>query len=214
MRFKNRQQAAEELAKALNMYRGNSVVVYALPRGGAILGRIVAEYLRAPFDLLIARKIGHPSIQEYAIAAVTEFGDVVENKEEVAAIDPAWFKQEVANQRDEARRRRETYLQGRERADVAGKTAIIVDDGIATGLTMKAAIADVRRLKPARIIIAVPVAPRDTVEELEKLVDGVIALESPLLFLGAIGAYYDAFDQVSDEEVVKLVSENKKPNIL
>ncbi|MBI5794397.1 phosphoribosyl transferase [Candidatus Uhrbacteria bacterium] len=208
MRFHDRTQAAKELAKVLRKYRGEEVVVYALPRGGVILGQIVATYLHAPLDLLVPRKIGHPSMPEFAIAAVTELGEVVQNKEEVARVDPAWFAQAVEQERKEAKRRREVYLQGRARADVAGKTAIIVDDGIATGLTVRAAIADVRRSKPARVILAVPVAPRDTVQALEGLVDQVIVLEMPQFFQGSIGAYYDSFDQVSDEEVVHLLSKN------
>jgi predicted phosphoribosyltransferase len=202
MKFRDRQQVAEELARMLIEFQNKPIVVYALPRGGVVLGQIIANYLHAPLDLLIPRKICHPSMPEYAIASVTEFGEVVENKKEVASVDHVWYKQEVEQQRQEAGRRREKYLQGRTPVDVAGKVALIVDDGIATGLTMKAAIADVKRRDPAQIILAVPVAPSDTVEELEKLVDRVVVLEKPLIFLGAIGAYYDSFDQVNDEEVI------------
>lgn len=169
MHFRNREQAAEKLAKALSEYKNKQVVVYALPRGGVVLGSIIAKYLNAPFDLLIPRKIGHPSMSEYAIAAVTESGDIVENTEEIESIDRSWFKKEVENQRKEAKRRREKYLTGQMSVDVSNKTAIIVDDGIATGLTMKAAIADVKRFKPSKIIIAVPVVPRDTKKTLKKL---------------------------------------------
>jgi predicted phosphoribosyltransferase len=208
MRFRDRNHAAEELTKALAEYRDRPLVVYALPRGGVVLGKIIAADLRAPLDLLIPRKIGYPSNPEYAIAAVTETGDVVENKEEVAHIDAAWFNQEVEHQRQEARRRRERYLADRPPPDARGKTAIIVDDGIATGLTMKAAITDLKNRKPASIVIAVPVAPQETVHELEKMVDRVVALEQSLFFLGAIGAYYDTFEQVSDEEVIALLSQD------
>lgn len=207
MKFINRAQAARELAKALNKYSKTQAVVYALPRGGVVLGKIVGQYLNAPLDLLIPRKIGHPSMHEYAIAAVTESGALIENKTDVESIDAAWFNQEVENQRKEARRRRETYLQNRKPVDVAGKIAIIVDDGIATGLTMKAAIADLKGRKPASIVVAVPVAPRDTVQELETLVEKIIVLETPVLFMGSIGAYYESFDQVSDKEVIGLMSE-------
>lgn len=206
MRFHNRQQAAEELAKVLDDYRGQDIVVYALPRGGVLLGKVIAEKLHAPLDLLIPRKIGHPTMEEYAIAAVTEFGAIIENSAEVAIVDPAWFRTEVQKQRQEAKRRREKYLQNRSQAEVSGKTAIIVDDGIATGLTMKAAITDLKRLHPSRIVIAVPIAPQDTIKELETLVDKVIVIEKPFIFLGAIGSYYDSFEQVSDEEVVKLMA--------
>lgn len=205
MRFKNRIQAGELLAEKLSAYQHQPVVVYALPRGGVVLGRIIADRLGTPFDLLIPRKIGHPSNPEYAIASVTETGEVITNEAEVASIDAQWFKREVEAERKEAKRRRERYLAGRPSADVANKTAIIVDDGIATGLTMKAVISDLKQRKPLSIIVAVPVAPRDTVHELEQLVDRVVILEKPLLFMGAIGSYYDSFEQLSDEEVMKLL---------
>jgi len=205
MRFKDRTHAAEELADALDEYQGKPVVVYALPRGGVELGRTVAEKLHAPLDLLIPRKVAHPEMPEYAIASVTELGEVVSNKSEVASVDPAWFKEAVIEQRQEARRRRERYLAEQAPADVKDKIGIIVDDGIATGLTMKSAIEDLRTREPSSIVIAVPVAPSDTIKELETLVDNVIVTERPTLFLGAIGAYYDSFDQVSDEEVVEMM---------
>jgi len=205
MSFANRQQAGKALTDAVSDYQDKPVVVYALPRGGVVLGKIVASSLHAPLDLLIPRKIGAPGNEEYAIASVTETGDVVKSPE-ATSVDPSWFAQAVVAQRVEAKRRRERYLSGRAQPDVTGKTAIIVDDGIATGLTMKAAIEDVKTHQPQSIVIAVPVAPQDTVKELEGLVDHVVVLETPLLFLGSIGAYYDSFEQVSDEEVVDLMS--------
>lgn len=204
MRFRDRQQAGIELAKALEEYRDTPVVVYALPRGGVVLGKAVAASLHAPLDLLIPRKVGIPGNEEYAIASVTETGEVVKSEAEVAVADPYWFERAVAIQRGEAKRRRERYLAGRGAVDAEGKTAIIVDDGIATGLTMKAAIADVKTRKPTFIVVAVPVAPREIIRDLERLVDRVLVLEKPRLFLGSIGAYYDSFEQVSDEEVVDL----------
>lgn len=206
MRFRNRQQAGNELAKSLDEYRGQPVVVFALPRGGVVLGKIIAGWLQAPLDLLIPRKIGAPKNEEYAIASVTETGDVVKSEAEVADLDPAWFAQAVETQREEAKRRRELYLSYRPRVEVDRKIAIVVDDGIATGLTMKAAIADLKMRKPSKIIVAVPVAPRDTVLGLEQLVNHVVVLEKPLLFMGSIGAYYDSFDQLTDEEVIELMS--------
>src|SRR3989338_3250038 len=186
MRFKDRTQAAKELAKALSTYQDQPVVVYALPRGGVILGQMIATYLHAPFDLLIPRKIGYPSMPEYAIAAVTESGDLVKNDEDMPDENAPWFKEEVERQRKEAYRRRITYLSGTTPVDTNGKIAIIVDDGMATGLTMKAAIVDLKRLKPKSIIIAVPVVPHDTFQKMEKLVDKIITLKKPLIFLGSI----------------------------
>jgi predicted phosphoribosyltransferase len=170
-----------------------------------VIAAEVAGHLHAPLDVSIPRKVGHPFNPEYAIAAVTENGGMAANQEEITEVDPAWFEEEVTKQRQEAKRRRELYLKGRPPVSVKGKTAIIVDDGIATGLTMKAAIHDVQQRKPAKIIVAVPVAPKETVEALKKEVDEVICLIVPEIFLGAIGAYYEDFPQVPDDEVISLM---------
>jgi len=205
MRFRDRADAGKQLAQALKKYQRQDGVVYALPRGGVVLGAIVARALDMPLDLLIPRKIGHPLQPEYAICAIVENGELVCNQQEVARVDPSWFEQVVAAERHEARRRRESYLGGREPAPVEGKTAIVVDDGIATGLTMEVAIRDVKRRQPAHLVVAVPVAPPDTVERLSREVDDFIVLDRARYFLGAIGAYYDRFDQVTDEEVIALL---------
>ena len=205
MRFRDRADAGKQLAQALKKYQRQDGVVYALPRGGVVLGAIVACALDMPLDLLIPRKIGHPLQPEYAICAIVENGELVCNQQEVARVDPSWFEQVVAAERHEARRRRESYLGGREPAPVEGKTAIVVDDGIATGLTMEVAIRDVKRRQPAHLVVAVPVAPPDTVERLSREVDDFIVLDRARYFLGAIGAYYDRFDQVTDEEVIALL---------
>ncbi|MDH5512949.1 MAG: phosphoribosyltransferase family protein, partial [Gammaproteobacteria bacterium] len=156
-------------------------------------------------DLLIPRKSGHPLQPEYAICAVVENGEMVCNQQEVVRVDPQWFQQQVDAERHEARRRREFYLGGRAPVPVEGKTAIIVDDGIATGLTMEAAIRDARRRQPARLVVAVPVAPPDTVERLSREVDEFVVLDASPHYLGAVGAYYDHFLQVSDEDVNALM---------
>lgn len=193
------------MAYSLRNYRGKGAVVYALPRGGVILGVEAAKKLKARFDLLIPRKIGHPYSPEYAIAAVTENGEMEANRDELAHIDPKWFKREVAKERKEAQRRRQLYWRGRKPVKAAGKTAIIIDDGLATGLTMKAAIRQLRKQNPKMLVVAVPVAPEETVAEISKLADEVIALYVPAGFFGAIGSYYQNFDQVTDEEVVSLL---------
>jgi predicted phosphoribosyltransferase len=142
---------------------------------------------------------------EYAICAVVENGEMVCNQHEVARVDPQWFRQEVEAERQEARRRRELYLGGREPAPVEGKTAIIVDDGIATGLTMEVSIRDARRRRPAHLVVAVPVAPPETVERLSHEVDEFLVLDPSPYYIGAVGAYYDHFHQVTDEEVIALL---------
>ncbi len=205
MRFRDRTDAGKKLAQALKTYQGRDGVVYALPRGGVVLGAEVSRALGMPLDLLIPRKIGHPLQPEYAICAVVENGEMVCNQQEVARVDPQWFKQEVEAERQEARRRRELYLGGREPAPVQGKTAIIVDDGIATGLTMEVSIRDARRRQPAHLVVAVPVAPSDTVERMSREVDEFVVLDRSPYYLGAVGAYYDHFHQVSDEEVIALL---------
>lgn len=205
MLFRDRTDAGRKLAQALKKYQNQDGVVYALPRGGVVLGVEVARELGMPLDLLIPRKIGHPRQPEYAIGAVVENGEMVCNQEEVARLDPQWLRQEVEAERQEARRRRELYLEGREPVSVKGKTAIIVDDGIATGLTMEVAIRDARRREPARLIVAVPVAPPETAERLTREVDEFVLLDHSPYYLGAVGAYYDYFAQVTDDEVIALL---------
>jgi len=211
MRFRDRTDAGKQLAAALAQYRGQAGVVLALPRGGVVLGVEVARSLGMPLDLVIPRKIGHPHQPEYAIAAVAENGELAANEAEVRRVDPAWFRDTVAREQAEARRRRELYVGGRAPLPLAGKLAILVDDGIATGLTMFAAIRDTKHRNPARTVVAVPVAPADTVEHLRREVDAVVTLDEGEYFLGAVGAYYDVFDQVSDSEVVALMKQMAIP---
>jgi adenine/guanine phosphoribosyltransferase-like PRPP-binding protein len=145
MRFEDRTHAGRLLADALRDHAAQDVVVLALPRGGVVVGVEVARALSAPLDLVIPRKVGHPDFPEYAIAAVAEAGDVVANEQETARVDRGWFERAVAAEQAEAARRRASYLGGRPAVELTGKTAIIVDDGIATGLTMQAAVRDARR---------------------------------------------------------------------
>lgn len=205
MRFRDRTDAGKKLAQALKKYQNQDGVVYALPRGGVVLGVEVARELGMPLDLLIPRKIGHPQQPEYAIGAVVENGEMVCNQKEVASLDPQWLRQEVEAERQEARRRRELYLGGRAPVSAKDKTAIIVDDGIATGLTMEVAIHDARRREPGRLIVAVPVAPPETAERLAREVDEFVLLDHSPYYLGAVGAYYDYFAQVTDDEVIALL---------
>jgi putative phosphoribosyl transferase len=205
MRFADRADAGRRLGAALARYRGCDGVVYALPRGGVVLGVEVARALVMPLDLVIPRKIGHPQQPEYAIGAVAESGELACNEDEVARVDADWFAHAVERERQEAQRRRALYTGGRAVPGVRDKTAIIVDDGIATGLTMMAAILDVKRLKPSNVVVAVPVVPADTAARLRRLVDDVVAVQVEEYYLGAVGAYYDAFPQVSDAEVIALM---------
>ncbi len=205
MRFKDRSEAGKKLAQALDKYQGQEGIVYPLPRGGVVLGVEIALALRMPIDLIIPRKIGHPHNPEYAICAVAENGEKVCNDWEVARVDPQWLERQVEKERKEARRRRERYLGETQPLSVTGKLAILVDDGIATGLTMQAAIRDVQQRKPARVVVAIPVAPADAAAALARQVDEVVGLEITDSYRGAVGAYYDDFPQLTDAEVIELL---------
>lgn len=202
--WNDRQQAGELLAEKLAKYRNKNAVVYALPRGGVVVAYEIAKRLPAPLDLVITRKIGHPHNPEYAICAVSESGELLCNEYEQKAVGMKWIREEMARQISEAKRRRQTYL-GRESLSAEGKIAIIVDDGVATGLTMNLAVREIRKQKPAKLVVAVPVIPEDTAKELEFFVDELIALEIGKPFLGSIGQYYRNFAQVEDEEVIRLL---------
>lgn len=204
MVFKDRMDAGKKLAQALSSYRGQDVVVYALPRGGVVLGAEVARLLDAPLDLIVVRKVGHPYSPEYAIAAVAEDGHSVINPAEVSLVDRQWFDESVCIERQEAHRRRRLYMHGSDPIPATNKVAILVDDGLATGLTMFAAVQEVRHFGPKKIVVAVPVAPPETVQELKEVVDDVVVLHLPAS-LGAIGSFYLRFDQVTDEEVIELM---------
>ncbi|WP_017926081.1 phosphoribosyltransferase [Thioalkalivibrio sp. HL-Eb18] len=215
MRFRDRTDAGRRLAQALDRFRGQPGVVYALPRGGVPLGAEVARHLDMPLDLLIPRKIGHPFHPEYAICAVPEQGERVCNRREEERIDPEWLEHAEARARAEARRRRELYCTT-PAPDVAGRLAIIVDDGIATGLTMRAAIRDARLRRPSQIVVAIPVAPADTAELLEAEVDHVVTLDRPVYYRGSVGSYYESFEQTSDDEVIDLLAtahRTRKPDV-
>ena len=207
MTFEDRRDAGVQLAEALSPYAGKDVVVFALPRGGVVLGAEIAKRLKAPLDLVITKKVGHPGNPEYALCAVAEQGEPLCNEAELARVDPAWFAAELARVREEIRRRRETYFGGSRERPVEGKTVILEDDGVATGFTMKAAILDLRRRGAEKVIAAVPVAPEDTAEALSAMTDKLVALKIDRYFLGAVGAYYRTFRQVEDEEVLDLLRE-------
>jgi putative phosphoribosyl transferase len=202
--FQDRTDAGKQLAEALMLYSGQPAVVYALPRGGVVLGVEVAKALDAPLDLIVVRKIGHPLSPEYANGAVAEDGDVVISPAETATLDPRWIERAAAEELREARRRRTLFLRNRRPVSVKDKIAIIVDDGLATGLTMQAAIHEIRKRAPAKVIVAVPVGAAEAVNDIRPEVDDLIVLHTPGCFR-AIGAFYQRFDQVSDDEVLALM---------
>lgn len=208
--FKDRTDAGRKLAKLLEPFRTKDVVVYALPRGGVVIGAEIAKVINAPLDLIITRKIGHPHQSEYAIGAVAENGHTFFNEGVASKIEQKWLEEEIERQKLEGRRRRETYLGGRKPISCKGKIAILVDDGIATGLTMKAAIHELKmHYHPSKIVVAVPVAPSEIVEELKKMGVEFAAVNIPENFRGAIGAYYQDFSAVPDEDIIRIMKDTK-----
>lgn len=203
LHFADRRDAGIRLAKALARYDSEDAIVYALPRAGVVVAGEVARQLELPLALVIPRKVGHPENPEFAVCAVTEEGELVCNEEESSALDPMWLKAAIRREQAEAIRRRAAY--GGPRLSATGKIAIIIDDGIATGLTMRTAIRSLRKELPSEVIVAAPIAPREVVEYLRGEADDVVVLDTTEPFLGAIGAYYDSFPQVTDEEVIGIM---------
>jgi putative phosphoribosyl transferase len=204
MTFVNRSEAGRQLAQALLAFRSQRPVILALPRGGVPVAAEVAAALDAPLDLLLVRKIGVPAQPELAMGAVVDGGApiVVRNEDVIAlaGVDEAEFEAVRNQELAEIERRRKLYVGNRVPAAVEGRTAIVIDDGVATGATTRAALQAIRIRMPARLVLAVPVAPTDTLAVLREEADEVVCLESHASF-GAIGFYYVDFRQLSDQEV-------------
>lgn len=208
MSFRNRSHAGRLLASALANYKDTDPVILALPRGGVPVAAEVAAALSAPLDLILVRKIGVPSQPELAMGAVVDGAEpiIVRNDGVIrlAGIDEPEFDAVCARELQEIERRRARYLGSRERAVIKGRTAIVIDDGVATGATTRAALRATRARDPRRLVLAVPVAPSDSLAELRAEVDDLVCLEEYADF-GAIGYYYADFHQVSDDEVIDLL---------
>lgn len=204
--FADRAEAGRLLAQRLATlpWPGRSVVL-ALPRGGVPIGLAVAQALGAPLDLLLVRKIGAPWQRELAVAAVVDGTPpelVIDDEAcRYAGVDRHYIDGQIPDAVREIERRRRAYLRGRAPLDVTGATAIVVDDGIATGTTVRAALKALRRRQPQRLVLAVPVAPADTAAALRAEVDALICLQTPFPF-DAVGAHYADFHQVEDAEVI------------
>ncbi|MBR0958990.1 phosphoribosyltransferase [Bradyrhizobium japonicum] len=208
MLFQDREDAGRQLAGALLKYKSRHPVILALPRGGVPVAAEIAERLEASLDLVLVRKIGAPVQPELAMGAVVD-GDqpvVVRNQDVIdfTAVNEETFDAICTKELAEIERRRERYLGDRARSDVKGQVAIVVDDGIATGATTLAAIRALRKREPRELVLAVPVAPLDTLQRLHTEVDAIVCLDTPRDF-GAIGYYYRDFSQVSDDEVVAIL---------
>lgn len=210
MRFKNRHDAGRRLAQVLGPQLRQPAIVYALPRGGVPLGAEIALAHHLPLDLAIVRKVGHPAQPEYAVCAVTEDGEPVCDPRERLHLDPAWLAHRIGEERAEAARRRKLYSGGYPRHLATGHCAVLVDDGLATGLSMEAAIREIRADRPSRLIVAAAVAPREAVDHFRTLCDEVVVAELPEHYQGSVGAYYEDFAQLSDEEVLQELARVQK----
>lgn len=210
--FVNRAEAGKRLAHALQKYSGEETVVLALPRGGVVLGAEVAEALHAALGVVVVRKIGHPSDAEFALGAVADGQPAVYEQAEIKQTDKAWLEHAEKEARNVIHAREALYFKKSQPPEVAGKTVILVDDGIATGFTMLAALKAVRGANPARVIIAVPISSPEAAQLFRQQADEFVVLDNPDNFVGAVGAHYEQFDQVTDEEVAAYLAENSNNN--
>ncbi len=204
--FRNRIDAAERLAAALAHYQGQNPLVLAIPRGAVEMGRVLADRLGGELDVVLVRKLRSPFSPEFAVGAMDETGwAYIAPHAASAGADDRYLEREKAVQLDTLQRRRREYTPARPPIDPAGRIAIVVDDGLATGATMIAALHAVRAKKPAKLVCAVPVAAPDSLANVRPYADEVVCLEAPEPFY-AVGQFYAEFRQVEDDEVIALLA--------
>ena len=205
MIFKDRVDAAQRLAKKLEWIKKENPVILAIPRGGVVTGDVIAKTLGLSLDILVSRKVGAPYNPELAIGAVAHDGSFFPNSELIneLGIPKNYLDEKIAEQMEEIKQRLVKF-RGRTDYDLKNKTVVLVDDGIATGATVFVALQWITKQKPKKIIVAIPIGPRDTIERLSKIAE-VVVLDAPEFF-GAVGEFYQSFDQVEDYQVAEIMS--------
>lgn len=206
--FKNRSAAGEILAKRLvNFTNAKGIIVLGIPRGGVVVASEIAKRLNLPLDILITRKIGAPDQKELALGAIDPSGEVVWDNNLIndLGLKIHDLREEVKEQEQEIKRREELYRQGKPKLDLSNKTVILVDDGIATGATVQAAVNYIKKLGAKRIILSVPVISSDVLGRLDHNIERKVILQR-VDYLGAVGNFYEDFRAISDEEVIELLS--------
>jgi putative phosphoribosyl transferase len=214
--FKDRVEAGKALVGALEHLRGTDCIVLAIPRGGVVVAYEVADAFGWELDVIVPRKLRAPGQEELAIGAVASWGDHERMLDSpttaMLRVSPEYIEHEVALQLSEINRRLVAYRGTTEPPNIAGRTVILVDDGIATGYTTRAAAVAARNLKASKIILAVPVGPPDSVEAIRKYVDELVCLKTPIPFM-AVGYWYRDFEQVSDAEVIRLLEKAREDRL-
>lgn len=210
MIFQDREEAGRKLGDALKKYSSKDTVVLGIPRGGVVVAAQVAQALGAPLDVIVPRKLGAPHNPEVAIGAVTQDGTIITDEIMVRrlGLSDAEIDSLAGEVLKEIERRVQTYRNGKTGLNLEKKTVIVVDDGIATGFTVQAALESVRSAGSKKLVLAVPVAPADTVSTLREKVDELVCLQAPEIFY-AVGQFYRDFDQTLDREVIELLSEKE-----
>lgn len=205
MIFKDRVDAAQKLAKKLEWVKRENPIILAIPRGGVVTGDVIAKTLGLSLDIIVSRKVGAPYNPELAIGAVAHDGSFFPNSELINAlgIPKNYLDEKIAEQMEEIKHRLVKF-RGRTDYDLKNKTVILVDDGIATGATVFVALEWIKKQQPKKVIVAIPIGPQDTIERLSKISE-VVVLDAPVIF-GAVGEFYQSFDQVEDYQVAEIMS--------
>ena len=206
MNFKNRDEAGKLLAKKLISYKGTNTIVIAIPRGGVPVASIIAKRLQLPLEIELSKKIGHPINPEFAIGSVTLHGVTINPR--LKGVSEEYVQEQSKKIKEELTKKLSLFMGEKQLTDIKGKNIILVDDGVATGNTLIASIHTIKKRKPKKIVVAIPVSPKNTAIQLEELVDEFICLQIPSNF-HSVGQFYDDFTQVSNDKVIELLKEKE-----